>query len=139
MDPQQAALCLLRVGKPVFGPLEPASEEATDMTELPVSCTLSERDLAERRAGLLTDLRRYRQGARWSPDGVALRFPFGPSVMAALTEFIRLESQCCPFLRFQLTVEPGGGPVWLELSGPAGTRDFLADELEPSGAPTNGQ
>jgi hypothetical protein len=109
--------------------------EATVMTELPVACTLSERELAERRAGLLSELRRHRQEARWLSDGVALRFPSGPSVMAVLTEFIRLESQCCSFLRFQLTVEPGGGPVWLELSAPAGTRDFLAGELELTGAP----
>jgi hypothetical protein len=106
------------------------------MTELPVACTLSERELAERRADLLTHLRRHRQEARWLSDGVALRFPSGPSVIAVLAEFVRLESQCCPFLRFQLTVEPGGGPVWLELSGPAGTRDFLAGEFEPTGAPT---
>lgn len=105
-------------------------EEAPDMTELPVACTLSDRELAERRGGLLSDLRRHRQETRWLSDGVALRFPPGPSVLACLTEFIRLESQCCPFLRFQLTVEPGGGPLWLELTGPAGTRDFLAGELE---------
>jgi hypothetical protein len=86
-------------------------------------------------AGLLTGLRRYRQEARWSADGVALRFPSGSSVIAALGEFIRLESQCCSFLRFQLTVEPGGGPVWLELRGPAGTRDFLAREFEATDAP----
>jgi len=108
------------------------------MTELPVACALSERELAERRAALLTHLRRHRQEARWLADGAALRFPSGPSVMAVLTEFIRLESQCCSFLRFQLTVEPGGGPVWLELSGPPGTRDFLARELEPTGAPPTG-
>jgi hypothetical protein len=25
----------------------------------------------------------------------------------------------------RLTVEPGDGPVWLELTGPSGTREFL--------------
>jgi len=105
------------------------------MTELPVACTLGDRDLAERRGGLLSDLRRHRQEAHWLSDGVALRFPPGPGVIACLTEFIRLESQCCPFLRFQLTVEPGGGPLWLELTGPAGTRDFLAGALEATGEP----
>jgi hypothetical protein len=49
--------------------------------------------------------------------------------LALLGEFSQLESQCCPFLRFQLTVELGGGPVWLELTGPPGTRDFLAQEI----------
>jgi hypothetical protein len=103
--------------------------------ELPIACALSETELGERRGGLLTELRRHRQEARWSSDGVTLRFPSGPGVIAILTEFIRLETQCCPFLRFRLTVEPGGGPVWLELNGPSGTRDVLAGELEPPGEP----
>ena len=72
------------------------------MTEIPVACTLSDRELAERRGGLLSELRGHRQETRWLSDGVALRFPSGPSVIACVAEFIRLESQCCPFLRFQL-------------------------------------
>jgi hypothetical protein len=101
------------------------------MTELPVACTLSERELAERRAGLLTELRRQREEVRWLPDGAAFRYPSGSAVLGSLFEFLRLESQCCPFLRFRLTIEPGGGPFWLELTGPAGTREFLAAEVDP--------
>ena len=44
--------------------------------------------------------------------------------------FVDLERRCCAFLRFELTVEPGGGPVWLELTGPPGTREFLQAELD---------
>ena len=102
------------------------------MSELPVACTLSERELAERRAGLLADLRRHQQEVRWLPDGAAFRYPSESGILPALAEFIRLESQCCPFLRFRLTVEPAGGPLWLELTGPAGTREFLAAELGPA-------
>jgi hypothetical protein len=39
---------------------------------------------------------------------------------------INAERQCCRFLRFQLTVEPDEGPLILDLTGPPGTRDFLA-------------
>ena len=99
------------------------------MSELPVACTLSERELAERRAGLLADLRRQQQEIRWLPDGAAFRYLSESGILPALAEFIRLESQCCPFLRFRLTVEPAGGPLWLELTGPAGTREFLAAEV----------
>jgi hypothetical protein len=35
------------------------------------------------------------------------------------------ERHCCRFLRFVLTVEPGGGPMWLETTGPEGTVEFL--------------
>ncbi len=101
----------------------------TDMTQLSVACTLSEPDLAKRRAGLFADLSRRRQEARWLAEGITLRYSSEQGTLALLGEFIQLESQCCPFLRFQLTVEPGGGPIWIELTGPAGTREFLAQEI----------
>jgi hypothetical protein len=103
------------------------------MPELPVACTLTEPELQVRRAGVLADVRRSQEEARWLPDGVALRFAAEPERLAMLGTFIELERRCCAFLRFRLTVEPGGGPVWLELTGPAGTRDFLAAELGPPG------
>ena len=101
------------------------------MAELPVACTLSEPELAARRAGVLAAIRRDQQEARWLPDGVALRFAAAPDRLATLATFIDLERRCCAFLRFRLTVEPGGGPIWLELTGPPGTREFLAAELAP--------
>ena len=99
------------------------------MPELPVACTLAEPELQARRAGVLADVRRRQQEARWLPDGVALRFAADPEQLGTLATFIALERRCCAFLRFRLTVEPGGGPVWLELTGPPGTREFLAAEL----------
>jgi hypothetical protein len=101
----------------------------TDRTQLPVACTLSESDLAKRRAGLFADLARRRQEARWLPEGITLRYSSEQGTLALLGDFIPLESECCPFLRFQLTVEPGGGPIWLELAGPPGTREFLVQEI----------
>jgi hypothetical protein len=106
------------------------------MTDLPVACALTERELHERRAGLLTELRRFRRAARWLPDGVALDYAPEPGVIAGLGRLIELESQCCPFLRFRLSVEAGGGPISLELTGPDGTRDFLARELHLTGDPS---
>jgi hypothetical protein len=105
----------------------------TDMTQLPVACTLSEPEVAERRAGLFADLARRRQETRSLAEGITLRYSSEQGTLALLGEFIQLESQCCPFLRFQLTVEPGGGPIWLELTGPPGTRDFLAHEIGDPG------
>ena len=105
----------------------------TDRTPLPVACTLSEPDLARRRAGLFSDLARRQQEVRWLAEGVTLRYSPELGTLALLGEFIQLESQCCPFLRFLLTVEPGGGPIWLDLTGPPGTRDFLAHEIGDPG------
>src|SRR5207253_2529614 len=50
-------------------------------------------------------------------------------VAASLAALIETERACCPFLSFQLIVEPDRGSVSLELTGPAGTREFLEAEL----------
>ena len=47
-----------------------------------------------------------------------------PSIDAAAV--IDAERRCCRFLRFVLIVEPDDGPLWLELTGPEGTEDFLS-------------
>jgi hypothetical protein len=101
----------------------------TDMTQLPVACTLSEPERARRRAGLVADLARRRQEARWLPEGITLQYSSEPGALALLGEFIQLERQCCLLMRFQLTVEPGGGPSWLELTGAPGTLEFPAHEI----------
>jgi hypothetical protein len=103
------------------------------VAELPVACTLTEPELAARRAGVLGDVRRRALEARWLADGVQLRFPADTETLALLATFVDLERRCCAFLRFELTVEPGGGPAWLTLTGPPGTRDFLQSELHPLG------
>lgn len=68
------------------------------------------------------------------PDGYALRFAAGPATILALAEFITLERSCCPFFRFALEIEPGDGPLWLQLGGGAGVKEFLRAELGLDGA-----
>lgn len=52
-----------------------------------------------------------------------------------LFTLIQLEHQCCPFLRFSLIFEAGKGPVWLELTGPSGTKNFSHLLLNKDAAP----
>lgn len=62
-------------------------------------------------------------------EGYRYRFEPAPGLLAELAEAIEVERGCCRFLRFALTVEPGGGPFGLEVTGPAGTRGFLDQML----------
>ena len=101
------------------------------MADLPIVCTLSPPALAARRQGLLLDLLRRAEDQQDLPEGRRLRFSADDDVLAAIVNTVNAERQCCRFLRFQITVEPDGGPIWLELSGPAGTQDFLSALLEP--------
>ena len=99
------------------------------MTGLPVVCSLPADEIARRRDGVLAKLLASRLETRELPDGIAFRFAPSSEQLAALVEVIDFERQCCQFLRFRLTIEPGNGPVWLELTGPEGTREMLVAEL----------
>jgi hypothetical protein len=100
------------------------------MTDLPVACALTAPELRERRATVLAAIRGRVREVRELPSGLALRFDPGAEILADLATMIELERRCCPFLRFDLQVLPASGPVWLELTGPEGTRDFLRDTLD---------
>jgi hypothetical protein len=93
---------------------------------LPVACSLTEAELQERRHSVLQKLRHSVIEVKELSEGYAYRFPPDDVLIAELAQLVSLERRCCPFLRFGITVEPGDGPLWLEMSGPQGTKDFLA-------------
>jgi hypothetical protein len=100
------------------------------MTELPVACTLTPDALRARRAGLLSDLLGRAESREDLPEGLRLRFAPTAETLATIARAVEAERHCCRFLRFEITVEPDGGPVFLELSGPVGTREFIGALLE---------
>jgi hypothetical protein len=59
-------------------------------------------------------------------NGLRLEFAASGDTIGLIARVMDAERQCCRFLRFGLTVEPDGGPVVLEVTGPAGTEDFLS-------------
>lgn len=91
--------------------------------ELAIACNLSAADLESRAEDLLPGLLKLAAERRLEESGYALRFP--ASALATLFQVIEAERLCCPFFRFHITVEPNEGPVWMALSGPAGTREFI--------------
>ena len=61
------------------------------------------------------------------PDGYRLTFAPVSDTLHTIADTFDRERQCCQFPRFQLTIEPAGGAIVLDLTGPGGTREFLAD------------
>jgi hypothetical protein len=61
--------------------------------------------------------------------GYRYRFDTTPDGLSALAAVVDRERQCCRFLHFSITLEPNLGPIWVDVSGPEGTKAFLADLL----------
>ena len=61
------------------------------------------------------------------PNGYAIRFQ--AEAFDAVSRFVANERKCCPFLTFELTLDPVSGPLWLRMTGPEGTRAVLDVEL----------
>ena len=100
------------------------------MAEIPIACTLSPDALRARRENLLADVLQRAEHYQLNDAGLRMRFSAGTDTVATLARMVEAERHCCRFLRFVITIEPDGGPLWLELSGPAGTRDFIAALLD---------
>jgi hypothetical protein len=98
------------------------------MADLPVVCTLTPATIATRKAALLPGLIGRADRTEETASGMRLRLP--ADALSAILQTVEAERQCCRFLRFDITVERDGGPLWLEVAGPPGTREFLAALLE---------
>ena len=100
-------------------------------TELPIACNLTDPEFQQRRADLLKTFQVALLETKELADGYAYRFPSGANWIAQLAQLITFERECCPFLRFNLRLEPANGPLWLELTGPEGTKSFLQSLFIP--------
>ena len=102
------------------------------MTDLPVACTLSPAALEARRKNLLNALLQRASERGELPNGYRLRFAAEDEILLQIARAVDAERQCCRFLQFTITVDPDGGPITVDLSGPGGTRDFLAAMFDPA-------
>lgn len=100
------------------------------MTNLPIACTLPPAAIRASREGLLSELLRRANSHEETEDGHRLHFAPDDDALFTIARAVNAERQCCRFLRFRVTVEADGGPISLELTGPAGTREFLSALLD---------
>jgi hypothetical protein len=100
------------------------------MSDRPIVCTLTPEAVQARREGPLSELARRCTTRQELADGLRLHFSASGDTLSLIAQAVEAERQCCRFLRFAIVVEPDGGPIALELSGPTGTRAFLSGLIE---------
>ena len=113
------------------------SQERDESVSLPIECTLTPAEVAEMRNGLLPGLLARACAKESIPGGFRWRFDPQADLVKEAAAVIESEHRCCRFLRFLLLVEPGDGPVWLEVTGPEGTADFLPTLLDTARGPSD--
>jgi hypothetical protein len=95
------------------------------MADLPIVCTLDFVSQRIQRDNLLPGLIAETEAREELQDGYRFRFAQA-DVLPRLLRVIETERKCCRFLRFEVTLEPDLGPISLTVTGPPGTREFLA-------------
>jgi hypothetical protein len=100
------------------------------VTNLPIACTLGPATVKARCEDLLGGLVRRASERIELPNGYRVRFDPAADILSTIAKVIEVERQCCRFLTFELAMEPDNGPIWLQFTGPEGTREFLTDMLE---------
>lgn len=90
---------------------------------------LNVEEAKEKRSDLLSIILDSIKQVKELENGYALRFSPGQNELLSVLDWIHVETICNAFLRFQLVVESNNGPIWLEMSGPTGVKDFLNSEF----------
>ena len=105
--------------------------------EPPMVCTLTPEQLSAQREGLLPGLLKRADERTALEHGYRMKFtpPHAPGLLDEIARIVEQERGCCQFLKFQITVEPSNGPIYLEVTGPAGTRPLWEWNRRPSTLP----
>ena len=98
------------------------------MKSPPIACNLSTFTPEERKrhSSLAQSLRSAVSSVHGVADGYEVVLESPSAIVSELSEFLRLESRCCPFLVFD--VSEGEDHTSVRITGPAGTREFLEAE-----------
>lgn len=103
---------------------------AESKTNFPMACSLTPAEISAMREGLLPGLLSRAVSGEAIVDGFRWQFRSAPGLLRDIGAVIEAEHRCCPFLRFVLEVEPGDGPIVLNVTGPEGAAEFLSLLLE---------
>jgi hypothetical protein len=95
-----------------------------------LTCKLTSKELQERRRTVLADLKRQMIKKNELENGFEYIFAGTDQIIDQLTTFIKTERQCCDFFDYDINISGDvKGQARLKISGPAGVKDFIEEEL----------
>lgn len=121
----QLSNCRTKVELPVtIDPMSDRPPIACDPSAIDEAAHEEHREVSEALFEHITDLQEL-------PDGYAFRLPTETEVVQTAGAFVSRERLCCPFFHFTLDVSSNDGPVWLEVRGRDGVKQYIEDAVLP--------
>lgn len=93
-----------------------------------LACSLTNVDMKERMK-TIEKFKSLIKEKKEIENGMLFQLEGNNSNLEEIVALMKLERQCCSFLTFELKVQKEVQPIELSISGPEGTKDFLAFEL----------
>jgi hypothetical protein len=103
-------------------------EAKSKTTEL--SCKLTSSEAQLRKETVIASLKEQMIERKELENGYAFKFKGTDKVINELVDFIKTERQCCDFFIFNLSISGDTSAIWLELTGPEGTKEFIGNEIK---------
>ena len=100
--------------------------------DLPISSTLTEAELRQRRREILDRVKTAAIKTTELPVGYAYEFTPDAELLAMLGRLIALEHECCRFLTFKISLEAGKTSVILEITSSPDVKPVIANFLSAS-------
>jgi len=95
------------------------------------TCLLTPTELKERSAATNAQIIARADEIVETQTGYKLKFAEADDkLVTTLAEWINVERKCCSFFRFELAFDQFAGPVWLDVGGDAGAKQFLKKVLD---------
>lgn len=109
---------------------EKTKDMKTLMEEAKLSCKLTTPELQQRKKTVIAELKNQLLEKMETEKGFKYKFNGSDKMLDLLNSFIKTERLCCDFFVFNLTASSDTKFIWLELSGPEGTKDFVKHEID---------
>ncbi len=123
------ALCLCLQVTAVLGQSAgPKTEKTAENAMKPPTCSLDEKALEERKNTVLKTIKAKATKTEKTKEGYVFTLPRNDENIRLVTSIILLESQCCPFFTFHISVVAGSGEIAFTIIAPSEAQSFL-DEL----------
>ena len=90
-----------------------------------LSCALTSEELIDRKKELQDTIFPKVKKQEELTDGFVFYFDDEEGLAEQLMEFIAKEKQCCPFLKFDLSILPFGKGMGLRISGSEAVKEFI--------------